>query len=89
MLLIGHNLNLYEPALYWSTGSTNALYKRNRIRLLTCCLRNQRDHMDCQHTVDVSFDVCAFCFVDIVIQEPLAQCSWRDLADFAQVLMVG
>ena len=30
------------PALYRSTGRTNALYKRNRSRSLTCCLRNQR-----------------------------------------------
>ena len=34
------------PALYRSTGRTNALYKRNRSRSLTCCLRSQRDHME-------------------------------------------
>ena len=41
------------------------------------------------NTVDFTFDVCALCFVDIDIQEPFAQCSWRDLIDFAQVLMIG
>ena len=36
----------HVPALYRSTGRTNALYKRNRSRSLTCCLRSQRDHME-------------------------------------------
>ena len=36
----------HVPALYRSTGRTNALYKRNSSRSLTCCRRSQRDYME-------------------------------------------
>ena len=36
----------HVPALYRSIDHTDALYKRNRSRSLTCCLHSQRDHME-------------------------------------------
>ena len=36
----------HEHALYSNIGPTNALYKCNRSCSLTCCLRNQRVHME-------------------------------------------